>query len=61
MSETDEAKLADRWADVQRRVVDLGWFVPTSAGDALYYSVPELKGIELSSMTFAPNPTLWHF
>ncbi|MES2169736.1 MAG: ABC transporter substrate-binding protein [Actinomycetota bacterium] len=59
--ETDQSKLPAAWNAIQRRVVDLGWFVPVGSGDSLYYSVKKLKGVALSPTAFVPDPTRFHF
>ena len=49
------------WSAVTERVVDLGWFVPVTAGAAVYFGAEDLQGLEASPVSFAPNPTLFHF
>ena len=57
---TDPTEEGDAWAAVTRRVVDLGWFVPISSGAAVYFSDPDLQGVEISPVAFAQDPTLLH-
>jgi ABC-type transport system substrate-binding protein len=52
---------ADAWSAVTERVVDLGWFVPVTAGAAVYFGAEDLQGLEVSPVSFAPNPTRFHF
>jgi ABC-type transport system substrate-binding protein len=52
---------ADAWAAVTEQVVDLGWFVPVTAGAAVYFGSEDLQGVEASPVSFGPNPTLFHF
>jgi ABC-type transport system substrate-binding protein len=56
---TDKAEIASGWAAVTRRVVDLGWQFPVATESKVYFARPSLKTVELSSVAFAPNPTLW--
>lgn len=58
---TDEAQVPEAWAAVQRRVVELGWFVPFASGANLYFASPDLQGVELSPTAFVPDPTKFHF
>ena len=60
-AETTKTGIASAWAAVERRVVDLGWFVPVSTGPTQYYSVKALKGVSLSAANFVPDPTAFHF
>jgi ABC-type transport system substrate-binding protein len=60
-AETTKAGIASAWAAVERRVVNLGWFVPVSTGPTQYYSVKTLKGVSLSAANFVPDPTAFHF
>jgi peptide/nickel transport system substrate-binding protein len=60
-AQTTTAGIASAWAAVERRVVDLGWFLPVSTGPTQYYAVKSLKGISLSAANFVPDPTAFHF
>jgi peptide/nickel transport system substrate-binding protein len=60
-AQTGKQAIADAWSAVERRVVDLGWFVPVSAGPTQYYAVKNLKGVALSAANFVPDPTQFHF
>jgi peptide/nickel transport system substrate-binding protein len=60
-AQTSKQAIADAWSAVERRVVDLGWFVPVSAGPTQYYAVKNLKGIALSAANFVPDPSKFHF
>jgi peptide/nickel transport system substrate-binding protein len=58
---TDEAAVPEAWAAVQRRLVELGWFIPIATGSALYFSSSDLQGVDLSPVAFVPDPTRFHF
>lgn len=55
------AQQAGAWSAVTERVVDLGWFVPVTAGAAVYFGSDDLQGLEVSPVSFGPNPTAFHF
>lgn len=52
---------AEAWSAVTERAVELGWFVPVTAGAAVYFAAEGLQGVEASPVSFAPNPILFHF
>ena len=58
---TDPAQQPEAWAAVTKRVVDLGWFVPIASGASVYFSEPDLQGVEISPLAFAQDPTLLHY
>lgn len=58
---TDPSAAQNAWNAVERRVVDLGWFVPLATVSALYFTSKDLQGVDISPTSFAPNPTLFHF
>lgn len=60
-AQTDPQQIASAWAAVEDRAVNLGWFVPVSAGPTQYFAVKSLKGIDLSAANFVPDPTQFHF
>jgi ABC-type transport system substrate-binding protein len=60
-AETDKSKLPDAWRAVTRRITDLSWFYPISTGSAIYYSSKDLKGLDLSPTSFAPDPTRFYY
>jgi peptide/nickel transport system substrate-binding protein len=55
------ADQADAWAAVTERVVEIGWFVPVTAGAAVYFAAEGLEGVEVSPVSFGPDPTRFHF
>ena len=61
LAETNEAQQEKDWQAIQRRVVDLGWFVPVGVGDALYYGSSKLQGVTVSPTAFDPDPTQFHY
>lgn len=60
-AETDLEKLPAAWEAIQHRVVDLGWFLPISTMSSLYYSSPDLKGVDVSQLAFVPYPPNFHY
>jgi ABC-type transport system substrate-binding protein len=60
-AQTQPQQIASAWAAVEDRAVDLGWFVPVSAGPTQYFAVKSLKGVALSAANFVPDPTQFHF
>jgi peptide/nickel transport system substrate-binding protein len=60
-AQTQPQRIASAWAAVEDRAVDLGWFVPVSAGPTQYFAVKSLKGVDLSAANFVPDPTQFHF
>ena len=60
-AQTTKAAAANAWAAVERRVVDLGWFVPVAVGPEQFYSAKGLKGIDISASASSPDPTRLHY
>jgi peptide/nickel transport system substrate-binding protein len=59
-NQTTAAGIQKAWVAVERKVVDLGWEVPICSGSYVFFANKSVKGIALSPVSFAPNPTLWH-
>jgi len=60
-AQTQPAAIAKAWAAVQRRVVDLGWFVPVSIGPEQFYADKKLQGVTISARFSSPDPTQLHY
>jgi peptide/nickel transport system substrate-binding protein len=60
-AETDKTKLPAAWRAVTDRVMDLAWFYPISTGAAIYYTSKDLMGVDISPVSFAPDPTRFHY
>ena len=59
--QTKPAAIASAWSAVQRRVVDLGWFVPVALGPVQFYATKKLHGVNMSVKFSSPDPTQMHF
>jgi peptide/nickel transport system substrate-binding protein len=60
-AQTAKAALSTAWAAVERRVVELAWFVPVTIGPEQFYAAKDLKGVSITSHFSSPDPTKLHY
>jgi peptide/nickel transport system substrate-binding protein len=60
-AQTSKAAAVKAWAAVERRVVDLGWFVPVAVGPEQFYAAKGLSGVDISAAASSPDPTRLHY
>jgi peptide/nickel transport system substrate-binding protein len=53
--------VANAWAAVERREVQLGWEIPVATGSDVYFASKALKGVAVSATSFVPNPENWYY
>jgi len=60
-AQTSKASLSTAWMAVERRVVELAWFVPVTVGPEQFYGAKDLKGVSITSHFSSPDPTKLHY
>lgn len=56
LAETDPAKQAELWAEMNARTTELAWFAPLYIAKAVYFVDPDLKGFLVTDENWIYNP-----